>query len=245
MTAFEMTRKEVRLLQADLNALGFGPLVVDGLVGRNTAAAAQAFRASHGMPMYGPTDRRTLNATQSAILHAKVQPQKMTALSWMYEAVKMLGVQEQADNKRLRWWLRSGGGTVGDPARVPWCGDFVETCIALGLPNEPLPANPYLAASWALWGQIVTPRYGAVLSFWRGSPKSWKGHVGFCVGADSEAYHVLGGNQSDAVTVTRIAKGRLRAGGCRWPSTVEPSRKPEWHGSWKGALGSSLSTNES
>jgi len=35
------------------------------------------------------------------------------------------------------------------------------------------------------------------------------GHVGFYVAEDATAYHVLGGNQSDSVSITRIAKSRL------------------------------------
>lgn len=35
------------------------------------------------------------------------------------------------------------------------------------------------------------------------------GHVALYIGEDDGAYHCLGGNQSDAVTITRIAKSRL------------------------------------
>ena len=53
--------------------------------------------------------------------------------------------------------------------------------------------------------------------FWRGSPTDWTGHVGFYWAEDDEAYHILGGNQSNAVTITRMSKERfLKA---RWPST--------------------------
>ena len=41
------------------------------------------------------------------------------------------------------------------------------------------------------------------------------GHVGFYVGEDSTAYHVLSGNQFDKVGITRIDKSRLVA--IRWP----------------------------
>jgi hypothetical protein len=46
-----------------------------------------------------------------------------------------------------------------------------------------------------------------VLIFERGSG----GHVGFAVGQDEKHFYVLGGNQSDAVTIARIAKSRLLA----------------------------------
>ncbi len=65
-------------------------------------------------------------------------------------------------------------------------------------------------------GQAVQPVPGAVLIFERGSG----GHVGFAVGQDDTNFFVLGGNQSDAVTIARIAKSRLL--GARWPATYPP-----------------------
>lgn len=56
---------------------------------------------------------------------------------------------------------------------------------------------------------------GAVMVFWRGSPSGTKGHVGFYWAEDDSAFHILGGNQSNSVSVTRIAKNRLIS--ARWP----------------------------
>ena len=55
-----------------------------------------------------------------------------------------------------------------------------------------------------------------MLVFERGSG----GHVGFAVGQDDTHFFVLGGNQSDAVTIARVAKSRLL--GARWPATFPP-----------------------
>jgi hypothetical protein len=44
--------------------------------------------------------------------------------------------------------------------------------------------------------------YEAVLVFERPGG----GHVGYYFGEDATAYHVLGGNQGDAVTIARIAR---------------------------------------
>jgi len=54
--------------------------------------------------------------------------------------------------------------------------------------------------------------------------RSGGGHVGLYVGEDAGAYHILGGNQSNAVTITRIARERLSA--MRWPDGV-PLPKPQ------------------
>ena len=42
------------------------------------------------------------------------------------------------------------------------------------------------------------------------------GHVAFYVGEDAQTFHTLGGNQSDAVSITRIDKARCV--GMRWPA---------------------------
>ena len=48
------------------------------------------------------------------------------------------------------------------------------------------------------------------------------GHVGFYVGEDKDAYHILGGNQSDMVSIARVAKDRHVA--TRWPNTYPLSK---------------------
>ena len=102
----------------------------------------------------------------------------------------------------------------GDLIYEPFCGS------GMGLPGEPLlgalGTNPYWARNWMLFGQDTKPVTGAVLVFERGSG----GHVGFAVGQDDSHFFVLGGNQSDAVTIARIAKTRLL--GARWPATFPP-----------------------
>ena len=47
--------------------------------------------------------------------------------------------------------------------------------------------------------------------FWRESLASGKGHVGFYVGEDDEAYQILGGNQSDKVCLMWLGKDRFRS----------------------------------
>ena len=45
-----MTRTEIRYLQKQLNAAGYGPLVVDGIYGSKTAAAYARFEARQDLP---------------------------------------------------------------------------------------------------------------------------------------------------------------------------------------------------
>ena len=140
-------------------------------------------------------------------------------LPWIAEGKSVMGLHETRDNSRLQSWLRSDRKTLGNPAELPWCGDYVETAIKNTLPNEPFPGdlekNPYWARNWCLFGKACNPCYGAVVVFSRGSG----GHVGFLMGEDQTDFYVLGGNQSNMVNISRIAKDRCI--GIRWPSTFK------------------------
>jgi uncharacterized protein (TIGR02594 family) len=201
-----MTKKEdepLLLIQRGLEQLGHSPGAIDGLWGLRTARALKSLLAANGR----------------AVSLAPVGP-----LPWITEAKTALGRNEARDRSWLMDWLKRDGRSLGDPGKNPWCGDFVETCIRMALPDEPLlgalGANPYWARNWLLFGQAVRPITGAVLIFERGSG----GHVGFAVGQDHTHFYVLGGNQSDAVTIARIAKSRLL--GVRWPQTYPLRPEP-------------------
>jgi len=121
---------------------------------------------------------------------------------------------------------------------IPWCGLFA-AIIAYrrrGLAAEVV-KEPLWARNWAKYGKsAATAMLGDILVFQRGSG----GHVGFYVGEDRAAYHVLGGNQSNAVTIARISKGRCIAVR-RPPYVTVPAGVRPYPLSGAGAL----STNES
>lgn len=141
---------------------------------------------------------------------------------WLTEARKRLGVREIPGPKHspiIMGWIKKLGakvlGIVVTDDETPWCGTFVASVMS-DCGFKP-PAIAVRASSWALWGApLPRPTLGCVLTFNR----TGGGHVGFYVGEDDTAYHVLGGNQSNAVTITRIDKSRLQTGGARWPSTA-------------------------
>lgn len=193
------TSEPIRAIQRALESLGHSPGTIDGRWGLRTARALKSLLAANGRA-------------------AALVP--TGPLPWITEAKAALGRHEARDRSWLMDWLKRDGRSLGDPAKTPWCGDFVETCIRVALPDEPLlgalGSNPYWARNWLMLGQDVTPTCGAALIFERGSG----GHVGFGMGQDDAHFYVLGGNQSDAVTIARIAKTRLL--GARWPSTVPP-----------------------
>jgi uncharacterized protein (TIGR02594 family) len=140
--------------------------------------------------------------------------------AWLRAARAKLGTREAAgaaNSPTIMGWAKKLGtkvlGIAYNADSVPWCGVFVAACLA----EDSIPAAPIAvrAKAWADWGQALRPDRlapGAVLVFERPGG----GHVGFYVGEDATAYHVLGGNQGDRVSIMRLEKSRCVAR--RWPA---------------------------
>lgn len=202
-------------IQRALKAAGFDPGPLDGIKGRMTTAAVKRFQESKGLVADGIAGPKTI-----AVLFPAVpgEPLQSSPLPWMELAARKKGLHERNNYTAVSTFLKSDGKTLGDPRKLPWCGDFVETCIAVTLPEESLPGNPYLARNWLKFGVPCEPQLGAVLVFWRGAKNGISGHVAFDAGAGKGVLYCLGGNQSNSISVTSIATNRLL--GARWPKTV-------------------------
>jgi uncharacterized protein (TIGR02594 family) len=155
------------------------------------------------------------------------------------EGLPLIGVLEDAgkanDPTIMAWAKETGLANVYTADAVPWCGLFA--AVVAGRAGYKKPTNPLWALNWAKFGvEAAQPCLGYVLAFQR----KGGGHVGFYIGEDKDAYHVLGGNQSDSVSIARIAKNRLYA--VRRPNwnTAPASSKPYILASGGGRL----STNE-
>ena len=215
-----MTPLAVQLILIALH-YNLGPSGADGVWGRASIAALKLFQGDHGLRVDGVAGP----VTYAALLSASGKPTPSNDIPatpvWFDEAGRLMGVRETAGAKSsavILGWARSLGGWVESVYRddaTPWSGLFVAHCIGATLPEEPLPGNPLSALAWKKFGvPLAKPRLGAVCVFER----KGGGHVGFYVGEDATAIHVRGGNQSDAVTQTRVLKSRLV--GFRWPATV-------------------------
>lgn len=160
----------------------------------------------------------------------------------LMEALKLYGTKEitgSQSNPVIIEWAKEVGGWIGRFYKsddVPWCGLFMAVlCKRAGLPYN---QKALTALSWAAWGNPTSvPMLGDVLTFTRNGG----GHVGIYVGEDEQAFHVLGGNQSDQVNITRISKHRLyeaRRTAWRWaqPSNIRRI--------WLGNKDDYLSENE-
>lgn len=125
------------------------------------------------------------------------------------EALNLFGVIEAAGTKDnptiLGWAAEVGLAKTYSHDSIPWCGLFM--AVVAKRAGKDIPDSPLWALSWADFGNPVVggPMFGDVVTFKRDGG----GHVALYVGEDVTTYHCLGGNQSDKVCITRIAKNRL------------------------------------
>ena len=184
---------DLREVQTRLRALGYDPGPIDGIPGRMTAAAVAQFQRDNDIEVQWPG---TIGPkTLAALFKGEPVAKPVTPLDppWLALLLAKKGMHES--QKATADFLRSDGRTLGDPRKLPWCGDLEETIMALTLPGEALPTNPYLARNWLKFGVSIAPTRGAVAVFYRGSPNGTSGHVGNFLGQDGDFYIVGGGKE--------------------------------------------------
>lgn len=138
-------------------------------------------------------------------------PRKMVSATSPIEAAKAyLGLREEnaEEAKVLSAFFKEAAGVSLNPAKTAWCAAFVDAILRTtgGEGTGKLNARSYLN-----WGVPVdTPKVGDVVVFSRGDPNGWQGHVGFYMGTNPDGtIKVLGGNQSNSVSVSDYDAGRL------------------------------------
>jgi len=144
---------------------------------------------------------------------------------WLKRAFADLGLHElpgvAARPRIIEMYAKAGHPEIKSD-EVAWCSAALNTWMV----ESNLRGTGSLAArSWLTWGRAVDSRKviprGAVLIFRRGN-SSWQGHVCLCLEDNGDILTVIGGNQSDGVTITRYRRAALI--GARWPDTVANSR---------------------
>ncbi len=209
-----MNRLSIQELQIRLRNEGFYPNPVDGIWDRKTIAAVKAFQQSKNLLVDGIVGPQTAQALDSNITSSSLP------LPWLNEALRLVGTREVLGSRNnpviLDWADDLDLHYSGDD--IPWCGLFVAHCISSTLTEEVLPENPLGARQWATFGNPTTPRVGAIVVFWRDSPTASTGHVGFYIGENNDSYRILGGNQQNTVCITWINRDRFLT--ARWPQTA-------------------------
>lgn len=136
---------------------------------------------------------------------------------WVDIARQHLGKREVPGAKTAPFigrWLNTLGAWWSDD-ETPWCGVFAAGCLVDA--GYQKPKQWYRALAYLNYGVACpTATFGCIAVFDGGPKRPGAGHVGFAVGVDERGrIMVLGGNQSDAVTIAPFDRSRLR--GLRWP----------------------------
>ncbi len=149
-------------------------------------------------------------------------------MTHMTIARSLLGTKElkgSADNPKIMEMYRAIGHHWVEHEEVAWCAAFAGYCLEKAGIASTRKLN---ARSYLTWGEKVAgpeqAREGDILIFTRGANTA-QGHVAFFLKATGSQIEVLGGNQSDAVTVTRYPTSRLL--GIRRPIAAGGPQRPE------------------
>ena len=158
----------------------------------------------------------------------------MTVTPWLDNARADLGVHEikgKKHNERILEMLREIGHPEVQNDEDSWCAVATGSwLVRAGLPtSKPVKLNR-TGLSYEDYGTACEPRPGAisVSTYTKAGRKDWKRHVGIIVEVEPKRFKVIGGNQSDQVCETWIARSRVTA--VRWPpkgAVPEPLQAPK------------------
>jgi uncharacterized protein (TIGR02594 family) len=131
----------------------------------------------------------------------------------LLQAASQIGVKEvpgEKSNPKIMEYHKYSTikNAFGFSDSVPWCASFVAWCLEkVGMQST----NKQLARSYEKWGMSVkaAPLPGDIVTFWRTSPKSGYGHVGFFLKKTPKGIYILGGNQNDSVNITLFPTAKL------------------------------------
>lgn len=145
--------------------------------------------------------------------------------AWLTWARGELGQREDTDNTGpvvQKYIDLAHCGAQHDP----WCSIFACAALEVSGVTSTRSALAHSFTTSPHFTKLDAPRAGALAVFWRGSPDSGLGHVGFYVGEDATHVKVLGGNENDEVEIESIPKAGSTMGllGYWWPAaaTAEP-----------------------
>jgi uncharacterized protein (TIGR02594 family) len=141
-------------------------------------------------------------------------PNDIVAPPWLRVALAEVGVKEftNGSNKRIEEYLKTGTRDVAliddDTA---WCAGFANWVLKkVGLKGT----NSLMAKSFMNLRRIPEPILGCFVVYDR-PPNPTSGHVNIFLRDLGDHIEGVGGNQSDAVTIAKYPKSRLR--GYYWP----------------------------
>lgn len=181
----------------------------------NSVKAVSLQMANKAPVVVTPVKQSWIEWLMSLFTKKTEQPVVSKEPIWMVWATKEIGFHETGENRNIgRYTSLAKAGQEGDP----WCAIFVNAALEA---NKIPGSRSALARSFeydANFVQLSGPAYGAIVTMWRGSPRSGSGHTFFYVGESDKGILALGGNQSDQVC--KQYEPRARIVGYFWPKSI-------------------------
>ena len=135
--------------------------------------------------------------------------------TWVTTGLKDLGFHETGNNQGIGSFIEQAKcGSVGDP----WCAIWVNAKFEQSGIRGTRSASSQSFRHDSNFINLDGPALGAIAVYWRGSPDSGLGHVGFYMGETATQILTLGGNESDAVRIQFEPRAKLL--GYWWPESV-------------------------
>ena len=144
----------------------------------------------------------------------------MTAYELAKAEVGTVEWAKGSNPKVVAYYRDAGHPEVVDDATA-WCAAFVGAMLKRAGEDG---TGSLAARSYLQWGnpvELENARPGDIVVFKRGG-SSWQGHVAFYVSRDAKTIAVLGGNQRDAVNVSKYDRAAL-LGVRRAEDTTKPA----------------------
>jgi uncharacterized protein (TIGR02594 family) len=205
---FFRARKQAREDKFEEEAPALFERAYEAAYGQGSAPAAPAAPSDPSTPLSSFAKPRAGETPTFASIEGTSPTGGVGKVKAPYEiAATQLGKREAPDRAALQDYLKTGGVNL-DPATLAWCAAFVNSSLGqAGIKGT----GSNLARSFLNYGEAVDqPQKGDIAVFSRGDPMGPYGHVGFFEGYDPDGrIRVLGGNQSDSVSIAAQDPSRL------------------------------------
>ena len=144
----------------------------------------------------------------------------MSEPPWLVRARTFIHFHETGNNRGIEQFISEAKtGSLGDP----WCGIFANAMLeSVGVRGTRSPAARSFEDNANF--NSTQPIVGCIVTFWRVSPDSGQGHVGFFLGQDANNVQVLSGNDDDQVEIAPHPRSRVT--GYWWPNGVPIQAQP-------------------
>lgn len=122
-----------------------------------------------------------------------------------YGVTEYLGFR---NNPRVVQYMEETGIPFSEDS-IPWCAIFTNWVLKkAGIQGT---GNPMARSFLKIGKPVQNPVLFDIVVYWRGSVRSWKGHVGFFMSysEDKKTIYTLGGNQNNMVQIWPYDTDRL------------------------------------